>query len=119
MLTNPRLLAIARQGKAFRPLFHQLGTRWEPNHDGTDAADLFYRDDSNGNTKAALVAVFNFDAKQAARKSVLLDEVGLPSAPGYQITDLWSGQTSKTSDRNWQCQVLPGESTLVRIVAGQ
>ena len=115
MLTNPRINAVARQGIVFRPLFHQLGQQWSSKHDGTDAADLFYRDDSSSSEKASLVAVFNYDAKEPAKKSVALDEVGLPSAANYKITDLWTGQTTTASSKNWQCQLAAGEATLVRV----
>ncbi|HVR63610.1 MAG TPA: hypothetical protein VMU50_17035 [Polyangia bacterium] len=79
-LTNERINAVARLGKAFRPVEGNTGT--DPSnvlvlHDG----DVHY------------VAVFNF-AANAANESIDLARAGLDGATDYAVIDLWSGEAS-------------------------
>ena len=81
-LTNDRINAVARLGKAFRPVEGNTGTN--PSnvlvlHDGS----TYY------------LAVFNYGAA-AVSQAVDLARAGLPTAT-FAVTDLWSGATSTAS----------------------
>jgi alpha-galactosidase len=118
LLTNPRVNGVARQGLPFRPVIGALGSQWSAKHAGTDAADVFYRDDSSEHEKAALVAIFNFDSDRPAEKRISFSEIGLGSSRHFQITDLWTGTAigCEQADHTWQLP--PGEAALVRIAVG-
>jgi hypothetical protein len=117
LLTNPRLNRVARQGIAFRPVIGALGSQWSPDHAGADAADIFYRDDSAAHEKAALLAIFNYDSDHSAETKISFDQIGLPSAQHFQITDLWTGNAIECKEAGHSWQLAPGEAALVRISA--
>ncbi len=79
-LTNARVLAVARLGRAFRPL--------EANT-GAGAPDVFVLQ-SGGSTYLAL---FDFGTTDAT-KSVDLARAGLDAATSYTVTDLFTGAMS-------------------------
>jgi hypothetical protein len=82
-LTHDRLNAVARLGKAFRPV---------EGNTGTNPAELFVLLDG----AVAYLAVFNFSGS-AATKTIDLSRAGLDGARSYAVTDLWSGATSSAS----------------------
>jgi alpha-galactosidase len=115
LLTNPRINAVARQGIAFRPVIGALGTKWSQKHDGADAADVFYRDDSAENEKAVLLAIFNFDSEHPAEKKVPFGQIGLDSSQHFLITDLWTGSALECKEGEHTWKLPPGDASLVRI----
>jgi hypothetical protein len=119
LLTNPRINAVARHGIAFRPVIGALGTKWSQKHDGADAADVFYRDDSAENEKAVLLAVFNFDSEHPTEKKVPFGQIGLDSSRHLLITDLWTGSAIECKEREHTWKLPPGEASFVRITADE
>jgi alpha-galactosidase len=82
-LTNPRVLAVARD---------PLG---KPGHRVSESNGLyiFARPQSNG-----AVAVVLFNASPASAKiSTTASAIGLPAAPSYRVRNLWAGTTATTS----------------------
>jgi alpha-galactosidase len=79
-LTNPRLNAVARLGKSFRPLEGNTGPK---------PVDVFVMQDG----AATYLAVFNFGSGQVTR-TVDLARAGLQANKTYAVTDLWSNATS-------------------------
>jgi alpha-galactosidase len=117
LLTNSRINTIARKGIAFRPVIRALGSRWSQKHDGVDASDIFYRDDSTENEKAVLLAIFNFDSDHPAKKQVPFAQIGLDSSQHFLITDLWTGSAIECNEGVHTWNLAPGEALLVRITA--
>ncbi len=78
-LNNAAFDAVARIGKAFRPV---------EGNSGTDPASLLVMTDS-GDT---YVAVLNYGSTGSV--SVDLGRVGLDASKSYTVTDLWTGTTS-------------------------
>ena len=79
-LTNQRVNAVARLGKAFRPV---------EGNTGTDPSDVLVLHDGD----VHYVAVFNFAANMAI-ESIDLARAGLDASRDYAVTDLWSGDVS-------------------------
>jgi hypothetical protein len=119
LLTNPRINAVARQGIAFRPVIAAIGSRWSDKHTGADAAEMFYRDDSDEHEKAVLLAVFNYDSDRPAEKKISFDQIGMDSPESLQITDLWTGSVTKCNEAKYSCKLPPGEAALLRIAAAR
>jgi len=117
LLTNPRINAVARQGIAFRPVIDAIGSQWSPQHTGADATEIFYRDDSAANEKAILLAIFNYDSDRPAQKKISFDQIGLGSSRSFQITDLWTGNTTECKEGEHSWTLPSGEGMLVRISA--
>jgi hypothetical protein len=117
LLTNPRINAVARQGIAFRPVVGAIGSKWSQKHDGADAADVFYRDDSAENEKAVLLAIFNFDADHPAEKKVRFNQIGLDSSGHFLITEVGTGNAIECKEREHTWKLPPGEASFVRITA--
>lgn len=91
LLTNPRVNALARTGRPFRPVEGDTGTT---------AADTFVRADPDGKF---YVAVFNFSKSQTASKHLSLARLGLKPAVTYRVENLWDGsighvQTTLSAD---------------------
>jgi hypothetical protein len=78
-LTNPRINAVARLGRAFRPVEGNTGVK---------PSELFTL--SHGGS--TYVALFNFSGKGVTH-NVDLARLGLDAARTYSVTDLWSGQS--------------------------
>jgi alpha-galactosidase len=79
-LTNPRINAVARLGRTFRPL---------EGNTGTGPSDVFVL-----RTGAArYVAVFNFGPSTVAR-SIDLARAGFDGSITYTVRDLWTNGTS-------------------------
>jgi alpha-galactosidase len=79
-LTNPRINAVARLGKAFRPVEGNTGTNPSSVLVLADGATHY-------------LAVFNFTAS-AVTTPVDLARAGLGATTAYAATDLWAGTTS-------------------------
>ncbi|MGO8991813.1 MAG: alpha-galactosidase [Polyangiaceae bacterium] len=80
MLTNGRMNAVARLGRAFRPV---------EGNTGTGPGDLFVLQDGG----TFYLAVFNFTTSTVTQ-SVSLARAGLNGGQSYSVTDLWTGATS-------------------------
>jgi hypothetical protein len=117
LLTNPRMNAVARQGIAFRPVIAAIGSQWSDKHTGSDAADIFYRNDSAEHEKTVLLAIFNFDSDRTAERKIPFGQIGLGSSGRFQITDLWTGNVTECNEAEHTWKLPPGEAVLVRIAA--
>ena len=82
-LTHPAMNAVARLGKAFRPV---------EGNTGSSAPDLFVMQDAG----ATYLAVFNWGSSNETR-TVDLARAGLSATKSYQVTDLWTGTTSSAT----------------------
>ena len=102
-LTNPAILAIAREGRAFRPLEGDTGAH---------AADVFVRQDTGGRF---LIAVFNFGNNTVSR-NIDLARAGLRSDIGYKTRDLWTGREGVAS-LVLTLDLGPRESEIVELTA--
>jgi hypothetical protein len=78
-LTNSRINAVARMGRAFRPVEGNTGTK---------PSELFILQDGG----STYVAVFNFGGKGVS-KTVDFARLGLDGSRVYNVTDLWTGQS--------------------------
>jgi hypothetical protein len=81
-LTNERINAVARLGKAFRPV---------EGNTGTSPSDWLVLREGG----AHYLAVFNFEA--STTKALSLARAGLDPAKAYTVTDLWTGAQSTAS----------------------
>jgi hypothetical protein len=82
-LTLPRINAVARLGKTFRPV---------EGNTGTGPSDVFFLQDG----ASAYLAVYNFGSS-AATKVVDLARAGLSGTMQYTAMDLWSGSASSVT----------------------
>ena len=107
--SNKAVNDLARKGKAFRPV---------EGNTGDEAGDVFILDEG----KSVYVAMFNtdyyniFGAIVPIKKTVMLDleRIGLSGGQTYEVTDLWTGETSNVSGTI--SKVLEGSgSALLRI----
>ena len=78
-LTNPRINAVARLGKPFRPVEGNTGSR---------PSELFVLRQG----ASTYVAAFNFSGGNVT-KNIDLGRVGLDPGRDYAVTDLWTNQT--------------------------
>ncbi|KAF9129007.1 hypothetical protein BGX30_014126 [Mortierella sp. GBA39] len=103
-LKNGSIMELARKGTTFVPVESAQGGR---------AADAFMLADPDEEGTVYL-AVFNFDGKQAANKTVPLDRLGLEPLATYRVTDLWEGTESKASGEV-RISLEPAESTILML----
>ncbi|NUU59416.1 alpha-galactosidase [Paenibacillus agri] len=85
-LGNKEIMHVARLGQTFRPVEGDLGKQ---------ASDLFVLEATEEN--AFYLAVFNFDAAQAAHKSISLERAGLDGTARYSLQDLWEGSQGEAA----------------------
>ncbi len=104
LLTNRAILDVAREGRAFRPVEGDTGV---------NAARVFVRSESDG---SMLVAVFNYSRDAASSEQIALSRLGLDAAKRYQMTDMWTGESSEVSQAI-TLQLGPAQSTIVRLTA--
>ncbi len=79
-LTNDRINAVARLGKAFRPV---------EGNTGTNPSNVLVLE----NGGVTYLAVFNFGTS-AVTTAVDLARAGLSGSQSYAVTDLWTGGTA-------------------------
>ncbi|WP_163881214.1 alpha-galactosidase [Paenibacillus favisporus] len=103
-LRNGSIMGLARKGTTFVPVESAQGGR---------AADVFMLADPDEEGTVYL-AVFNFDGKQAADKTVPLDRLGLDPLAAYRVTDLWEGTESEVSGEV-RLSLEPAESTILKL----
>ncbi|MET3548589.1 hypothetical protein ABID47_005219 [Paenibacillus favisporus] len=103
-LRNGSIMELARKGTAFVPVESAQGGR---------AADAFMLADPDEEGTVYL-AVFNFDGKQAANKTVALNRLGLEPLATYRVTDLWEGTESEASGEV-RISLEPAESTILML----
>ncbi|MCF7754123.1 alpha-galactosidase [Paenibacillus xylanexedens] len=102
-LGNTDILSVARMGKTFRPIEGDLGKL---------SSDVFVLESLE--EKSFYLAVFNFDAAQAAEKSILLKRAGLNANALYNVQDLWEGSQGETSGE-LIVSLEPAESKIFRL----
>ncbi|MFF2909013.1 alpha-galactosidase [Paenibacillus sp. NPDC057934] len=85
-LGNKEIMHVARLGQTFRPVEGDLGK---------NASDVFVLEATEEN--AFYLAVFNFDAAQAAHKSISLERAGLDGTARYSLQDLWESSQGEAA----------------------
>ncbi|WNS46713.1 alpha-galactosidase [Paenibacillus sp. MMS20-IR301] len=105
-LGNKEIMNVARLGKTFRPVEGDLGE---------GASDVFVLEAAE--EEAFYLAVFNFDAAQAAHKSVSLARAGLNAKATYLIHDLWEGRQGEVSEGVLAVALEPAESKIYKLIA--
>jgi len=102
-LGNTDILNVARMGKTFRPVESDFGKL---------SSDVFVLESPE--EKGFFLAVFNFDAAQAAEKSISLKRAGLNANALYNVQDLWEGSQGETSGE-LIVSLEPAESKIFRL----
>ena len=87
LFTKPAIIALAKKGRTFRPV---------EGNTGSAAADTFTLYDPD--EKVLYAAVFNFDGKTPADKTLDFARLGLRSAVRFRVHNLWTGQDSFAQD---------------------
>ncbi|WP_432749988.1 hypothetical protein [Paenibacillus amylolyticus] len=90
-------------GKTFRPVEGDYGKL---------SSDVFVLESPE--EKGFYLAVFNFDAEQAAVKSISLKRAGLNANALYNVQDLWEGSQGETSGE-LTVSLEPAESKIFRL----
>ncbi|RXS94902.1 hypothetical protein ESZ00_09680 [Silvibacterium dinghuense] len=101
---NPRLFAVASEGKVFRPIEGDTGDR---------AAAAFVRKTSSG----YYLALFNYDAKNAKTIDVPLERIdpSLRTVSGAALTDVASGEGMPSVHGTIAISLSAGESKLIEV----
>lgn len=103
LLARPEILALARNGKTFRPVEGDTGEA---------AADTFTLQDGDN----WYLAAFNYKDDPIS-KSVDLARAGFRQGANYSVTDLWTGARSAAS--GWLTLRLGGrDATILRLTTG-
>lgn len=102
LLSNPRINALARLGRPFRPVEGDTGTH---------AADVFMRTDRADHHTD--IAVFNYSSTQPSTKELTMARLGLNPDLSYSVLDLWSGQI-KHATGHFSVELAPASSTILR-----
>jgi alpha-galactosidase len=103
LLTNPAIDALARTGRAFRPV---------EGNTGDEAASVFELAPERPGS-ALYVAVFNY-SKRSISKQLSWNRLGLPIGKAYRLRDLWTGQSRQAAD-NLQVDLPPAGSTILAL----
>jgi alpha-galactosidase len=99
-LTNPRMNAVARLGRSFRPV--EGNTSYKP-------SDTFVLVDG----QTTYLATFNFGSA-AITRPIDLGRAGLDASRTYSATDLWSNQTTQVQG-SMSVSLEPGFARLYRL----
>lgn len=100
---NPRLFAVASEGKVFRPVEGDTGDH---------AASAFVRQTAAG----YYLAVFNYDAKQGKTIQVPLERIDAGWGKGtVTVTDVSGNSSLPSAQGAIAIQLAPGESKLVEL----
>jgi alpha-galactosidase len=102
-LGNEEIMKVARLGQTFRPVEGDLGKQ---------ASDVFVLESKEEN--AFYLAIFNFDAAQAAHKSISLERAGLDAQAAYNLHDLWEGLQGEAKGE-LAVTLEPAESKIYRL----
>ncbi|MBY0218500.1 alpha-galactosidase [Paenibacillus illinoisensis] len=102
-LGNKEIMNIARLGRTFRPLEGDCGKQ---------ASDVFVLESPDD--KSFYLAVFNFDAANAAHRTVSLERAGLDTSTVYSYQDLWEG-TQGEAIGHMSITLEPAESKIFRL----
>jgi len=101
--SNPRLFAVATEGKVFRPLEGDTGNR---------AATVFLRASAHG----FYLAAFNYDDKQSQTIHIPLERIASSLTAGtVSVEDVASGMKLGTAKGELVLQLQPAESKLIEI----
>ncbi len=101
-LTNAAINEVARAGRGFRPV---------ENNTGTNATDVFVRQDGS----TWYVAVFNYTAS-SVNKTLNLPRLGISGS--YTAVDLWSRASSTVSGATWTTSLGAKQAKLFRLGSG-
>jgi hypothetical protein len=101
LLGNPEVMALAKEGKTFRPVEGDTGQH---------ASDTFVRDDRASGK--FYIAVFNYSPTAAVTKNIDLSRLGLKSSTHYKVYNLWTKQTSQ-AEGSLSLTLEPAESALL------
>lgn len=104
MTSNEDINALARKGKAFRPVEGNTG-QW--------TNDLFTLDDEDG----FYLAVFNYERTMNKKYNIDLERIGLEKDTEYSVTDMWSGKNMQVKDI-MSIELHPEESCIYKIKRG-
>ncbi len=102
LLTNPEVLAIARAGRAFRPVEAESGIHATP---------LFLRSEKDG---SVYLAAFNYSEDQPATLEVDLTRLGLSPTKTYTAHDLWTNQSQPIHGK-LTLHLTPAQSRLIHL----
>lgn len=102
LTSNREINALARKGRAFRPVEGNTG-QW--------ANEMFTLDDGN----EFYLAIFNYERTMNKKYDVNLERIGLDSDRKYTVTDMWSGK-SFTAKGSFIAELKPEESYIYKIV---
>jgi alpha-galactosidase len=100
LLTNKKVLEVAKKGEAFRAIEGNTGAK---------AADAFVLNDKG----TYYIAVFNYSSMPVNQR-VNLVRAGLDGNTAYKLTDLWTGAVSQDQG-SLQMTLEPTESKLFRL----
>jgi alpha-galactosidase len=100
LLTNKKVLELAKKGKAFRAIEGNTGAK---------AADAFVMNDE----ESFYIAVFNYSSVPVS-KTINLARAGLDGNTIYKLTDLWTGAVSQAQG-TLNVALDPMESKLIRL----
>jgi alpha-galactosidase len=100
LLTNKKVLEVAKKGEAFRAIEGNTGAK---------AADAFVLNDKG----IYYIAVFNYSSMPVNQR-VNLVRAGLDGNTAYKLTDLWTGAVSQAQG-SLQMTLEPTESKLFRL----
>ena len=104
LTSNEDINALARKGKAFRPVEGNTG-QW--------TNDLFTLDDEDG----FYLAVFNYERTMNKKYNIDLERIGLEKDTEYSVTDMWSGKNMQVKDI-MSIELHPEESCIYKIKRG-
>jgi hypothetical protein len=118
LLTHPGVLALAKKGRAFMPV--EGGVPYvratipgqTAVNAGSSAADAFVLVDGG----TTYVALFNYDAANAATRTIDVTRLGLPAHAPLLATDVWSGQSIGAVTDTLTVALAPGEAKIVALV---
>jgi hypothetical protein len=104
--SNRELLNVAAEGKPFRPLNGDVGSK---------AGDQFYRLSPEGSE--CYVALFNFDHDKPKAMEVDLDRIGLQTG-SWAATELWSGKEVSFTGRKAKMTLGPMDCAVIQMRRG-
>ncbi|WP_167747101.1 CBM35 domain-containing protein [Cohnella luojiensis] len=101
LYTNNKIIKLATNGEAFRPV---------EGNTGSSAADTFVLKDGGH----YYLAVFNYNVGSSVLKTVDLARAGLPAGMTFEREDLWTGDTDTVSE-TMALTLQPAESKLFKL----
>ncbi|MGI4789975.1 MAG: alpha-galactosidase [Janthinobacterium lividum] len=103
LLSNKEVMALAKEGKSFRPVEGDTGDQ---------ASDVFVR--ANHASGDFYVGVFNYSPSSPVTKHLDFSRLGLSPSAHYRVYDLWTRQISSAHGK-LSVDLEAGSSTLLRL----